>query len=195
MQLLFLSSSLPFSLQSIIPSLHLFLLLFLCSSYHLIFTSCPSPIFPLLSIPFPFSCLHPIILSTAIPPFYSSSPSSFLFLLLIELPFLLSLITCSSPPTSPPYSSSSCFPLSPPSLHSLLSSPLLFIEVIVTESCVDVEAYRKLLCEGMRSEQPGGENRLSDTLRLTCTKWNKQRLPFRRRSQSAHAGEVWGKNK
>lgn len=160
--LLFLSSSLPFSLQSFIPSLHFFLLLFLSSSYHLISTSCPSPIFPLLFIPFPSSCLHPVVLSTAIPPFHSSSPSSFLFLLLI--------ITCSSPPTSSPYSSSSCFPLPPLPLHSLLSSPLLFLEVIVTESCVDVEAYRKLLCEGMRSEQPGGENRLSDTLRLTCTK-------------------------
>lgn len=56
------------------------------------------------------------------------------------------------------------------------SSCLLFIEAIMTESHVEVEAYIKLLCEGMRSEQPGGANRLSDTLRLTCTKCNKQRL-------------------
>lgn len=73
-------------------------------------------------------------------------------------------------------------------LFSCFSPPApLFIEVIITESYVDVEAYIKPLCEGMRSEQPGGENRLSNTLRLTCTQWNKQRLPFYCRIQSAHA--------
>lgn len=35
----------------------------------------------------------------------------------------------------------------------------------------------KVVCEGMRSQQPGAENRLSDTLRLTCSERNKRRPP------------------
>lgn len=130
---------------------------------------------------------------------------SFLFTLFAPLlayfPSLLpsyfsSYLIFPSPPFSAPifsiYPFASCHhcpsSLTQVTLFSCSSPPApLFIEVIITESYVDVEAYIKPLCEGMRSEQPGGENRLSNTLRLTCAQWNKQRLPFYCRNQSAHA--------
>lgn len=95
---------------------------------------------------------------------FPSSLPFFLFLLSFHSSFFSSSIppTFSSPSPPPlPLSFPLCFlPLSSP-------PPLLFItSLIITESHVDVAAYIKLLTEGMRSEQPGGENRLSDTLRL-----------------------------
>lgn len=205
---------------SLLPSSFFSFLIFCCclfsflsifSDFHFIFLSLSSFFFfaPHLLLTHHF----PISLSTSL--FWSSSfifPSSPLLLfssyyfsshyLLTFSPSysLLPFSTClysifpfifsfCSPFSSPPPPSFSFFLLL--SLAPLFSSPLISSPVIITESSVDVEAYIKLLWEEMRSEQPGGENRLSDTLRLTCIMWNKQRLPFCCCSQSDHAEKVW----
>lgn len=125
----------------------------------------------LLTFHFLLSC-SPFLLFSCFPLLLFSSllyPSSHILSHLLTFISSSPLSSFSSSPLLHPPSTDS-YSLSSPLFSPLPCSRVLFIEVIVTESSVVVEAYKKLVCEGMRSEQPGGENRLSDTLRLTCTK-------------------------